>query len=204
MARVNEVTPETATGEVAEIFADSLRQFGRVSNFSMVMANAPAALRAWMTANRGVRMKYLKAGDMDFLRIEQLVIVKTASLNRGRYCLGHNQDLGLEAGLTAEQVAAAESDDFRSSPCLDERQKLAVAWAEAVTRLTAHDDDELFAELQRHFSDEQIVELTVLCGMWNWSNRLTEALHVELEPPGERLNFFHPASDVVAAEAVGG
>lgn len=197
MARVKDVTPETATGEVAEIFADSLRQFGRVSNFSMVMANAPAALRAWMTANRGVRMKYLKAGDMDFLRLEQLVIVKTASLNRGRYCLGHNQDLGLEAGLTQEQVAAAESDDYRSSPHLDERQKLAVAWAEAVTRFTAHDDDELFAELRREFTDEQIVELTVLCGMWNWSNRLTEALHIELEPPGQRLNFFHAASDLV-------
>jgi alkylhydroperoxidase family enzyme len=202
MTRVRQVTPETATGEVAEIFSDSLRQFGRVSNFSMVMANAPAALQAWMTANRGVRMKYLKAGDMDFLRIEQLVIVKTASLNRGRYCLGHNQDLGLEAGLTPEQVAAAESDDYRSSPHLDERQKLAVAWAEAVTKLTAHDDDELFAAVQREFTDEQIVELTVLCGMWNWSNRLTEALHVELEPPGERLNFFHAASDVVTPEAV--
>src|SRR5581483_473639 len=105
MARVTEVTPETATGKVAEIFADSLRQFGNISNFSKVMANAPAALEAWMTANRGVRMKYLKAGDLDFLRLEQLVIVKTASLNGGRYCLGHNQDLGLEAGLTPEQVA---------------------------------------------------------------------------------------------------
>ena len=199
MARVKQVTPETATGEVAEIFADSLRQFGRVSNFSMVMANAPAALRAWMTANRGVRMKYLRNGDLDFLRLEQLVIVKTASLNRGRYCLGHNQDLGLEAGLTPEQVAAAESDDYLESPHLDARQKLAVRWAEAVTRLTAHDDDELFAELQREFDDEQIVELTVLCGMWNWSNRLTEALHVELEPPGQRLNFFHELSDVVGA-----
>jgi alkylhydroperoxidase family enzyme len=201
MARVKEVTPETATGEVAEIYADSLRQFGRVSNFSMVMANAPAALQAWMTANRGVRMKYLKAGNLDFLRLEQLVIVKTASLNRGRYCLGHNQDLGLEAGLTPEQVAAAESDDYRSSPLLDGRQKLAVQWAEAVTKFTAHDDDGLFAAMQAEFTDEQIVELTVLCGMWNWSNRLTEALHVELEPPGERLNFFHAGSDVVAAEA---
>jgi alkylhydroperoxidase family enzyme len=197
MARVSDITLETADPEIAKAFEDSLRQFGRVSNFSKTMAHAPAALQAWMVANRGVRMKYLKAGDLDFLRIEQLVIVKTASLNRGRYCLGHNQDLGLEAGLTREQVAAAESDGYRDSPHLDKRQKLAVRWAEAVTRMTAHDDDALFAELQREFSDEQIVELTVLCGMWNWSNRLTEALHIELEPPGERINFFHPASDVV-------
>lgn len=200
MARVTEITPETAEGEVAEVFADSLRQFGRVSNFSQVMANAPAALQAWMTANRGVRMKYLKAGDWDFLRIEQMVIVKTSALNGGRYCLGHNVDLGLEAGLAPEQIEAIEGEAWRESPLLDERQRAAVAWAEAVTRLTARDDDELFAALQAHFTDREIVELTVLCGMWNWSNRLTEALHVELEPPGERICFVHPGSDVVPQE----
>jgi alkylhydroperoxidase family enzyme len=202
MARVKDVTPETAEGEIAEIFNDSLRQFGRVSNFSQTMALAPAALKAWMTANRGVRMKYLKAGDLDFLRIEQMVIIKTSSLNVAEYCLGHNVDLGLEAGLTPEEVAAVQSDDFAESPLLNDAQRTAVRWAEAVTNFAARDDDALFAEMQAHFSDQQIVELTVLCGMWNWSNRLTEALHVVLEPPGERINFFHRRSDVVPAGAV--
>ena len=78
MARVTDVTPETAEGDIAKVFDDSMRQFGRVSNFSKTMANAPAALQAWMTANRGIRMKYLKAGDYDFLRIEQMVIIKTS------------------------------------------------------------------------------------------------------------------------------
>jgi alkylhydroperoxidase family enzyme len=196
VSRVNEVTPETAEGEIADIFGDSMRQFGRVSNFSKTMANAPAALKAWMVANRGVRMKYLKAGDIDFLRIEQLVIIRTSSLNGAEYCLGHNVDLGAEAGLTQEQIEAAQGE-YESSPHLDERQKLAIRWAQAVTDFRARDDDALFAALQREFTDEQIVELTVLVGMWNFSNRLTEALHVELEPPGERINFFHKRSDVV-------
>lgn len=201
MARVQDVTPETAEGEIAEIFEDSLRQFGNVSNFSQTLALAPSALKAWMLANRGVRMKYLKAGDFDFLHIEQMVIIKTSSLNVSEYCLGHNVDLGLEAGLTEEQVAAVQRDDFRDSPVLNDAQKTAIAWAEAVTRFTARDDDELFTAMKSHFTDQQIVELTVLTGMWNWSNRLTEALHVVLEPHGERLNFFHNRSDVVPAEA---
>ncbi len=201
MARVQDITPETAEGEIADIFDDSLRQFGRVSNFSQTMALAPAALKAWMVANRGVRMKYLKAGDYDFLRIEQMVIIKTSSLNTAEYCLGHNVDLGIEAGLTAEEIAAVQSAAFRESPLLNDAQKTAVAWAEAVTEFAARDDDELFAAMRSHFSDQQIVELTVLVGMWNWSNRLTEALHVVLEPPGERINFFHRRSDLVPAEA---
>lgn len=200
MARVTDVTPETAEGEIAEIFGDSLRQFGRVSNFSQTMALAPAGLKAWMVANRGIRMKYLKAGDYDFLRIEQMTIIKTSSQNASEYCLGHNVDLGIEAGLTPEEIAAVQAPDFADSPLLNDAQKTAVRWAEAVTSFEARDDDELFAAMQAHFTDQQIVELTVLVGMWNWSNRLTEALHVVLEPPGERINFFHRRSDVVPAE----
>jgi alkylhydroperoxidase family enzyme len=200
MARVQDITPETAEGVIADIFNDSLRQFGRVSNFSQTMALAPSALKAWMVANRGVRMKYLKAGDYDFLKIEQMVIIKTSSLNVSEYCLGHNVDLGLEAGLTPEEIAAVQGD-YRASDLLNDAQKTAIAWAEAVTNFQARDDDELFAAMQKHFTEQQIVELTVLVGMWNWSNRLTEALHVVLEPPGERINFFHRRSDVVPAEA---
>jgi hypothetical protein len=32
-------------------------------------------------------------------------------------------------------------------------------------------------------------ELTVFCGMWNYSNRLREALHIDLEPPEQRIDF---------------
>jgi alkylhydroperoxidase family enzyme len=198
MARVPDITLETADPEIAKAFEDSLRQFGRVSNFSKTMAHAPAALQAWMIANRGVRMKYLKAGDRDFLKIEQMVIIRTSQLNGSEYCLGHNVDLGLEAGLTPEEVAAVQSGDHAA---LTDAQRTAVRWAEAVTNFEARDDDALFAEMRSHFGDQQIVELTVLVGMWNWSNRLTEALHVVLEPPGERINFFHRRSDVVPAEA---
>ena len=200
MARVSDITLETADPEIAKAFEDSLRQFGRVSNFSKTMAHAPSALQAWMVANRGVRMKYLKNGDHDFLRIEQMVIIKTSQLNGSEYCLGHNVDLGVEAGLTGEEIAAVQGD-YAASELLNDAQKTAVAWAEAVTNFEARDDDELFARMQKCFTEQQIVELTVLVGMWNWSNRLTEALHVVLEPPGERINFFHRRSDVVPAEA---
>ena len=55
--------------------------------------------------------------------------------------------------------------------------------------MTARDDDDAFAAMRRHFSEKQIVELTVFCGMWNYSNRLCEALHVDLERPDKRIEF---------------
>jgi alkylhydroperoxidase family enzyme len=43
--------------------------------------------------------------------------------------------------------------------------------------------------MKQHFSEKQIVELTVFCGMWNYSNRLCEALRVDLERPDKRIEF---------------
>jgi len=40
-------------------------------------------------------------------------------------------------GLTTEQIAAAQGDDYMNSLALDARQKAAVRWADAVTRMTA-------------------------------------------------------------------
>ena len=175
--RIKGLEPETATGRVGEIFAESIRQFGTVSNFSRIMALAPGALEAWMTANRGVRMRYVEE-DGEFLKVEQAVIIRTSSKNGSEYCLLHNIDLGAQAGLSAEQISAIQADDYETSEVLDDRTKAAIAWADAVTEFTANADEEAFQRLSRHVSDQQLVELTVLCCMWNFSNRFTEAFHI--------------------------
>jgi alkylhydroperoxidase family enzyme len=97
--------------------------------------------------------------------------------------------LGRKVGLTEAQIKAAQGGDYMHSPDLDARQKAAIRWAEAVTLLTARDDADAFAAMRQHFSEKEIVELTVFCGMWNYSNRLCEALHVDLERPDKRIEF---------------
>lgn len=186
--RVTGLAPETATGRVGEIFSETIRQFGTVSNFSRIMALAPGALEAWMTANRGIRMRYLDE-DEEFLKVEQAVIIRTSSQNQSEYCLLHNIDLGAEAGLTAEQIRMIQADDYEAADSLDERTKAAIAWVDAVTELRARGDEDAFQRMTTHFNDQQIVELTVLCCMWNFSNRFTEAFHIPPEPEGQRLRF---------------
>jgi alkylhydroperoxidase family enzyme len=188
VARVKMIAPETAEGETKDVYDGVIRQWGRISNFSKVLAHQPAALAGWMLPNQSIRLDNVKS-DPDYVKIQQLVIIKTSALNRSAYCMSHNVPLGRKVGLTAEQIAAAQSENYRTSPHLDERQKAAVRWAEAVTRMTARDDEDAFAAMRKHFSEKQIVELTVFCGMWNYSNRLCEALHVDLEHPDKRIEF---------------
>jgi alkylhydroperoxidase family enzyme len=188
MARVKMIPPETTDAVAREVYDGVLRQWGRISNFSQVLAHQPAALAGWMLPNEAIRLSNLKA-DPDYVKIQQLVIIKTSALNRSAYCMSHNVPLGKKIGLTEAQIAAAQGDNYMASPDLDERQKAAVHWAAAVTNMTARDDDEAFAKMKKHFSEKQIVELTVFCGMWNYSNRLCEALHVDLERPDKRIEF---------------
>ena len=64
----------------------------------------------------------------------------------------------------------------------DEKEKTALAFAEKLTRGpvdTITDAD--IAALKKHFSEAEIVELDVLIGLINLTNRLTDPLGIELE-----------------------
>lgn len=188
MARVTMIAPETADQDTRKVYDDVLRQWGRISNFSKVLAHQPAALQGWILPNDAIRLKKVK-DDPDYVKIQQLVIIKTSALNGSAYCMSHNVPLGKKIGLSEEQIAAAQGSDYMKSPALDAKQKAAIRWAEAVTNMTARDDEAAFQAMKHHFSEREIVELTVFCGMWNYSNRLCEALHVDLERPDKRIEF---------------
>ena len=171
MARVRMIKPEQADADTRKLYADVVRQWGRISNFSQVLAHQPAALAGWMLANESIRLNNVKS-DPDYVKIQQLVIIKTSALNQSAYCMSHNVPLARKIGLTQAQIEAAQGSDYMNSDDLDERQKTAIRWAEAVTLMRARGDDDAFAAMNKHFSEKQIVELTVFCGMWNYSNRL--------------------------------
>ena len=184
MARVKMIQPEAAEGETKDVYDGVLKQWGRISNFSKVLAHQPAALAGWMLPNESIRLKNVKA-DPDYVKVQQLVIIKTSALNRSAYCMSHNVPLGKKIGLTEEQIKAAQTDDYMTSPHLDDRQKTAVRWAEAVTKMTARDDDAAFTAMKQHFSEKQIVELTVLIGTYNMHTRVLQALEIDPEGPPE-------------------
>jgi alkylhydroperoxidase family enzyme len=188
MARVKMIAPEEADAAQAEAYDGVIKQWGRISNFSKVLAHQPAALAGWMLPNGAIRLDNVK-NDPDYVKVLQLVIIKTSALNNSAYCMSHNVPLGRKVGLSEQQIAAARGSDYIKSDALDARQKAALRWADAVTNMTARDDDAAFASMRQHFTEKQIVEITVFCGMWNYSNRLCEALHVDLERPDKRIEF---------------
>ncbi|PYS95755.1 MAG: hypothetical protein DMF50_07430 [Acidobacteria bacterium] len=57
---------------------------------------------------------------------------------------------------------------------------VALRFADAMTDDPAGVSDELFAELRRHWSEPQIVEIACVIGLFNYFNRFNNALHMEI------------------------
>ena len=89
--------------------------------------------------------------------------------------------LGQALGLTDAEFDALQAD-YRSSALFTPREKAVLAWSEAMTHNTAKRDDIAWNELRQHFSDAEIVEVSLACAMFNMINRLNDSFRTELEP----------------------
>lgn len=81
-----------------------------------------------------------------------------------------------ELGITDEELT--ELGRFRESALFTPAEKAALELAEAMTAAPADVGEELRAELRRHFSEKQVVELTANIAWENHRARLNRALGV--------------------------
>ena len=89
--------------------------------------------------------------------------------------------LGQALGLTDAEFDALQGEDYGASVLFNEREKAVLAWAEAMTLNTAKRDGKVWTELRRLFTDAEIVEISLITGMFNMINRLNDSFRTELE-----------------------
>jgi 4-carboxymuconolactone decarboxylase len=87
--------------------------------------------------------------------------------------------VGRKAGLTDAKLHALA--DFETSPDLSEVERLALRYAVAMTATPVEVGDDLFGELQRHFDNRQLVELTSAIAWENYRARFDHAFGAEAE-----------------------
>ena len=85
-------------------------------------------------------------------------------------------------GITESQIAAISEGDY--SP-FTEKERAVLLWAEHVTLNTARERDDVFEEVKNHFSDTEIVELTMVITYFNMRNKFNDALGIPIEAQEE-------------------
>jgi alkylhydroperoxidase family enzyme len=95
-------------------------------------------------------------------------------MNGCAYCIDmHAKDLRA-AGVAEQRLDLLPA--FREAPVYSDRERAALAWAEAVTELGKDAvPDALFEEVRKHFEDAELVELTLAVGVINTWNRMNVA-----------------------------
>jgi AhpD family alkylhydroperoxidase len=103
-----------------------------------------------------------------------LIDFRVSQINGCAYCLDmHSKDLRL-AGETEQRLYTM--DAWRDAPFYSERERAALAWAEAVTKLKdGNVSDEVYEEVRRQFSEEELIDLTVAVTTINTYNRINIA-----------------------------
>ena len=130
---------------------------------------SPGALKAMFGLEQYVRNTGLDE------KLLLLVKFRVSQINGCAYCLDmHSKDLRA-AGETEQRLYLL--DAWRESPLYNERERAALAWAEAVT-LVANDHvpDEVYEQARNQFTDEELVNLTLAVVATNGWNRLSISL----------------------------
>ncbi len=107
-----------------------------------------------------------------------LIKYRVSQINGCAYCLDmHSKDLRA-SGETEQRLYVL--DAWRDAPFYSERERAALAWAEAVTRVTdGHVPDGVYEDTIKQFSEEEMIDLTVAVTTINAWNRLNIAFRTE-------------------------
>jgi uncharacterized peroxidase-related enzyme len=123
MATILPLDPTQATPEVTSILQAVKGKLGRVPNLFLTLAQAPAALKAYLGASEAIALGRLDAQE------REVIALAVAEVNGCDYCLAAHSAIGKLAGLDADTILQS-----RSGVPANQRHAALAALARAVVR----------------------------------------------------------------------
>ena len=177
VARVPLVDRTAATGSVRTVLDQIHGAFGATPNMFRAVANSPAALQSMWAAFGAL------GGGVIGAALGEQIAVAVANRNACDYCLAAHTALGRKAGVSGDDLAAAQSGESA-----DPRTAAALAFAlklvEARGQVT---EAEVQALRSAGFSDGQVVEIVAHVALNLFTNYVNVALAVPVDFPGVKL-----------------
>lgn len=174
MARVRSIPPEELPGDLAAIYRRFASEYGPFANQVAVFAHVPAAIRHLFP----MLMELREAKTLP-KRYLELAIVTVSKLNECDYCVAHHTPFLVPEGISPEGVARVL--DYADHPEFTDVDKLVVEYSIAAWENSHRIPEALFRRLRAHFSEAQIVELTLRITLCGFFNRFNDALGIEEE-----------------------
>jgi len=108
--------------------------------------------------------------------LRSLVTVLVSKINHCEFCVDINSATLLKRGVSPEMVQAL--NNWQNNKLFNQRQLLALDYADAITRTERNADKTMMEQLKTHFDDDALVELTAVICFQNLSSKFNSALDV--------------------------
>jgi 4-carboxymuconolactone decarboxylase len=146
--------------------------WGKPVNLYRALGNHPALVAAWTEFANAIRHDSRTPRSL-----RELMILRVGQLARSEYEWAHHLRMARKSGVREAQIADLAA--WRDSPEYDERERAALALAEAIAHCNV--TDEVHAAVRKHFDAAQYVELSMTAGFYALVVRMLDALRVELD-----------------------
>jgi alkylhydroperoxidase family enzyme len=185
--------PSLGPGSSADSTVNAILDFSK-SGFADTEMFGLIARRPELLKRVAAMFAYFLAGEGGLIEPEllELMRLRGANLNACTYCATvrlqpvrgavrpKEEALGLidVSGMTKSQAVAALKDAV-DPKSLSPREAAAIALVDRIIVDPHSVDDQLFAELRRHFSDDEIIELVCASSLFTWAGTLNTVVHLE-------------------------
>ena len=134
---------------------------------------APAALRAFYGLEQYIRQSELEKPLLELIKM------RASQINGCAYCLDMHSKDARAHGETEQRLYVLNA--WREAPFYSPRERAALAWTEAVTLIGEHGAwEEHREEVLEHFSEKELVDLTMAIVTINGWNRLAISLGADV------------------------
>jgi 4-carboxymuconolactone decarboxylase len=189
MARIAYAEIGTADADVASVLTGILESLDSRSGAAMKDAEVPYIFRALANSPRMLEAMWNLLGavwngtELD-REIQELVILRVAQVRRSDYEWGRHRRVAELVGVADAKVDALAR--FKDAPELSAAERAAVALADVLAR-EGDAPQETVDAVREHFTERQLMELTLLAAMYVMVAIFLKTLQIDQEPGDPRV-----------------
>jgi AhpD family alkylhydroperoxidase len=138
------------------------------------MTAAPSVMKEWQRASFAIAHSFDQS-------LSALVEIRSSQINGCANCINMHSVFAREAGETEQRIYLLSA--WREAPCYTDRERAALAWTDAMTTLSqGHTHAAAYEGLKAHFTEEEIVKLTLMINVINGWNRIAVGFGMWADP----------------------
>lgn len=128
-------------------------------------AAAPELMKKWFGASMAITSSFESS-------LTELVEIRASQINGCANCINMHATKARENEETEQRIYLLSA--WRDAPCYTDRERAALGWTEALTRLSEGPEHETAYEaLKAHFTEEEQVKVTLIINVINGWNRIS-------------------------------